>query len=77
MANKQNKQQLANTPEAINAAEMLTLPTDEFLTKMETSVTGLSSEERPNGWKHTARMKSRAAKNAPVLLNSYCISAVL
>jgi Mg2+-importing ATPase len=65
MANKQNKQQLANTPEAINAAEMLTLSTDEFLTKMETSVTGLSSEEAAKrlemyGTNEVARGKKRS-----------------
>jgi Mg2+-importing ATPase len=65
MANKQDKQKPANTPEAINAAEMLTLPTDEFLTKMETSATGLSSEEATKrletyGTNEVARGKKRS-----------------
>ena len=69
MANKQNKQQLANTPEAINAAEMLTLPTDEFLTKMETSVTGLSGEEAAKRLEMYGTNEVARGKNAPASSN--------
>ena len=65
MANKQDKKKLANTPEAINTAEVLTLSTDEFFTKMETSTNGLSSAEAAQrletyGTNEVARGKKRS-----------------
>jgi len=65
MANKQEQKKLTNNPEAGNAGEMLTLSTDEFLTKIETSTTGLSSEEAAKrletyGTNEVARGKKRS-----------------
>ena len=45
MSKKQKRNKVESTPEVINAAEALMLPTDEFLNRMETSTAGLSSEE--------------------------------
>ena len=45
MANKQDRKKLAGTPEVINTAEVLALSTDEFLNKLGTSTSGLSTEE--------------------------------
>ena len=65
MANKRDKNKAINTPEAVNAGEIMTLSTDEFLAKMETSATGLSSEEAAKrletyGTNEVARGKKRS-----------------
>jgi Mg2+-importing ATPase len=65
MSNKQDKKKLAGTPELVNTAEVLSLSTDEFLNKMETSTSGLSTEEATRrlemyGTNEIARKKKRS-----------------
>jgi Mg2+-importing ATPase len=45
MSKKQENTRSTAIPEMVNTAEVLSLSTDEFLTKMETSTAGLSTEE--------------------------------
>ena len=65
MPKKQNRKKLANTPELINTAEVLSLSTDEFLNKLGTSTSGLSTEEAAKrlemyGTNEIARGKKRS-----------------
>jgi len=65
MSNKQDKKKLAGTPELVNTVEVLSLSTDEFLNKMETSTSGLSTEEATRrlemyGTNEIARKKKRS-----------------
>ena len=45
MSKKQEKKMSPGTPELTNTGEVLSLSTDEFLTRMGTSTAGLSPEE--------------------------------
>ena len=75
MSNKQDKKKLVGTPEVINTAEVLALSTDEFLNKLGTSTSGLSTEEAAKRLEIYGTNELARRKNVPVSSNFYCISA--